>query len=168
MPSIVNPVLLIKEIDIAGLAAVFEIHGLALARVETSTPIPGSHWGESEAGLIGHTLYYRDDTPVHSVLHEAGHWLLMTEERRAVLHTDAKGSQAEENAVCYLQILLADLIPEMGRGRMFADMDAWGYSFRLGSAKAWFDEDADDALATLLERLESDPSLSSQLRFSTL
>jgi len=24
-------------------------------------------------------------------------------------------------------------------------MDAWGYSFRLGSAKAWFERDADDA-----------------------
>jgi hypothetical protein len=24
-------------------------------------------------------------------------------------------------------------------------MDAWGYSFRLGSARAWFERDADDA-----------------------
>jgi hypothetical protein len=24
-------------------------------------------------------------------------------------------------------------------------MDAWGYSFRLGSARAWFEEDADEA-----------------------
>ena len=28
---------------------------------------------------------------------------------------------------------------------MFADMDEWGYSFRLGSAGRWFAEDADDA-----------------------
>jgi hypothetical protein len=24
-------------------------------------------------------------------------------------------------------------------------MDAWGYSFRLGSTRAWFEEDATDA-----------------------
>ncbi len=28
---------------------------------------------------------------------------------------------------------------------MMRDMDAWGYSFRLGSAGAWFERDADDA-----------------------
>jgi hypothetical protein len=33
----------------------------------------------------------------------------------------------------------------MGRERMFSDMDAWGYSFRLGSSKAWFEDDAEDA-----------------------
>jgi hypothetical protein len=33
---------------------------------------------------------------------------------------------------------------------MFQDMDAWGYSFRLGSAKAWFEEDAQDAKQWLL------------------
>ena len=26
-----------------------------------------------------------------------------------------------------------------------ADMDAWGYTFRLGSAHAWFEHDAEDA-----------------------
>jgi hypothetical protein len=29
-------------------------------------------------------------------------------------------------------------------------MDAWGYTFRLGSARAWFETDADDARAWLL------------------
>jgi len=24
-------------------------------------------------------------------------------------------------------------------------MDAWGYSFRLGNSRAWFEEDAEDA-----------------------
>ena len=28
---------------------------------------------------------------------------------------------------------------------MFADMDRWGYSFRLGSSRAWFERDAADA-----------------------
>ena len=59
--------------------------------------------------------------------------------------TDAGGEVSEENAVCYLQILLADELPEMGRARMCADMDAWGYTFRLGSAGAWFERDAEDA-----------------------
>jgi hypothetical protein len=29
-------------------------------------------------------------------------------------------------------------------------MDAWGYSFRLGSTAAWFERDAEDARAWLL------------------
>jgi hypothetical protein len=35
---------------------------------------------------------------------------------------------------------------------MFADMDAWGYSFRLGSARAWFERDAEDARDWLIAR----------------
>jgi hypothetical protein len=31
-------------------------------------------------------------------------------------------------------------------------MDAWGYTFRLGSAARWYAEDADDARQWLLER----------------
>jgi hypothetical protein len=34
----------------------------------------------------------------------------------------------------------------MGRERMFSDMDEWGYSFRLGSSRAWFERDAEDAV----------------------
>ena len=33
---------------------------------------------------------------------------------------------------------------------MCRDMDAWGYTFRLGSAQAWFEQDADDARRWLL------------------
>lgn len=113
--------------------------------------IPGSHWGEPEAGLIGNRLYVRADTPVHSALHEACHFICMDDARRAELHTDAGGEVAEENAVCYLQVLLADHLPGMGRSRMFADMDAWGYSFRLGSSRAWFMHDAADAHAWLIK-----------------
>ena len=35
--------------------------------------------------------------------------------------------------------------------RLMADMDAWGYSFRLGSARAWFENDAEDARRSLRE-----------------
>jgi hypothetical protein len=69
----------------------------------------------------------------------------MTPERRAGLDTDAGGDDAEESAVCYLQILLAGLLPNVGEERMCRDMDDWGYSFRLGSAAKWFAEDAQDA-----------------------
>jgi len=142
-------VLRVSDTGSEAIAALFSLAGLALERVASGAPIPGSHWGDDEAGLIGHTLYVRDDTPVHSALHEGCHWLLMDEARRARLHTDAGGTSAEENAVCLLQILLASRLPGMGRARMLADMDRWGYSFRLGSTARWFVDDTDDARATL-------------------
>ncbi|WP_199097422.1 hypothetical protein [Dyella sp. ASV21] len=120
-------------------------YGLQLERVAPDQAIPGSYWGESEAGIIGTTVYARDDTPVHSLLHEAGHLIVLPPERRAEVHTDATDSIDEEDATCYLQIVLADLLPGVGRARLQADMDAWGYSFRLGSARAWFEEDAANA-----------------------
>ena len=88
----------------------------------------------------------RADTPVHSALHEACHYLLMDDARRATLERDAGGTDTEENAVCYLQCLLAAHLPGYSRARMFADMDAWGYHFILGSAAAWFAADSDDAV----------------------
>jgi hypothetical protein len=69
--------------------------------------------------------------------------------RRARLDTDAGGDDDEENAVCYLSILLADELPGFGAARMMRDMDAWGYSFRLGSARAWFERDAPEVLQWL-------------------
>jgi hypothetical protein len=120
-------------------------YGLQLEWVIAAAPIPGSYWGESEAGLIGDRLYLRHDTPLHSALHEAAHFVCMTAQRRAALERDAGGDHPEENAVCYLQILWGDQLPSVGRERILADMDAWGYTFRLGSAARWFDEDASDA-----------------------
>ena len=77
---------------------------------------------------------------------------MLPPERRAAVHTAATDSVAEEDATCYLQILLADHIPGVGSERLMADMDAWGYSFRLGSTRAWFEGDAEDARAWLAER----------------
>jgi hypothetical protein len=133
------------------LAPLVARYGMQLVVLPTGRDIPGSHWGAPEAGLIGAQLLVRPDTPVHSALHEACHYICMDGRRRTVLHTDAGGSVAEENGVCYLQILLAEHVPGMGRARMFADMDAWGYSFRLGSSAAWFEHDADDARSWLLD-----------------
>jgi len=127
------------------LRLILERYGLRVERVGLGIDIPGSYWGDSEAGLIGRTLFVRGDTPLHSALHEACHFICMDDARRARLHTDAGGDVAEENAVCYLQGLLADRIPGYDRARLFSDMDAWGYSFRLGSAQAWFEQDATDA-----------------------
>lgn len=131
------------------LAALLGRSGLALAWLAEADAIPGSYWGEPEAGLVGRRLYIRPDTPVHSALHEACHWLCMDESRRAGLHTDAGGTDTEENAVCYLQCLLAEQLAGYSRAQMFADMDAWGYTFILGSAAAWFDGDSDDAIGWL-------------------
>ena len=141
--------LLLRAVDRIAVAALLDRYGLALALMAPEELIPGSYWGESEAGLRGDRLYARLDTPVHSVLHEAGHYICMTPERRAGLDRDAGGDELEESAVCYLQVLLAGELPEMGRQRAFADMDAWGYSFRLGSTQAWFENDAADARSWL-------------------
>ena len=126
-------------------------YGLELAWVPQGAKIPGSYWGAPEAGLVGNTVYARPDTPLHSLLHEFCHAVCMDAGRRADLHTDAGGDDLEENAVCYLQILLADRFAGVGRERLMSDMDGWGYSFRLGSAAAWFAEDAEDARAWLLD-----------------
>ena len=119
--------------------------GVDLVQCAADAVPPGSYWGESEAGLRGNALYVRADTPLHSLLHELSHFVCMSPVRRAALDRDAGGDDDEESAVCYLQILLADELPMLGRARMFADMDAWGYTFRLGSARAWFEQDAADA-----------------------
>ena len=145
-------VLRLADIDAADLCALLGAQGLAVEWLPAGTDIPGSYWGEQEAGLIGDTLYVLPDTPVHSALHEACHWLCMDASRRSGLHTDAGGNDIEECAVCYLQVLLADRLPGVGQARLLQDMDAWGYSFRLGSAAAWFETDADDARAWLRGR----------------
>jgi hypothetical protein len=119
--------------------------GATLEQLAPGESLPGSYWGESEAGLRGDVLFVRDDTPLHSLLHELSHYVCMTPSRRAGLDRDAGGDDAEECAVCYLQILLADEIEGFGRERMLGDMDTWGYTFRLGSARAWFEQDAVDA-----------------------
>ena len=134
--------LLVNAIDRMSLELLLDRYGLQLHLVSPEEVIPGSYWGEREAGLIGAKIFARLDTPVHSVLHESAHFICMTPERRAGLDTDAGGDDAEESAVCYLQVVLADSLPQVGRERMCRDMDAWGYTFRLGSAATWFAEDA--------------------------
>jgi len=143
-------VTLCSDLGLDPLRRLLGAFGLEVVLVPKDAAIPGSYWGEPEAGLVGGRLYLRGDTPVHSALHEACHFICMDGQRRRALDTDAGGEVAEENAVCYLQVLLAAALPGYDRDRLLADMDAWGYSFRLGSARAWFDQDAEDARAWLL------------------
>ncbi len=145
-------VLCVGDIHWDDAAALLARHGLRLNRVEDGQKIPGSYWGEPEAGIIACDVYVRADTPVHSMLHEACHLIVLPPERRAQVHTDATDSVPEEDATCYLQIVLAGQLPGVGSARLMADMDAWGYSYRLGSAQAWFEQDAEDAKAWLHER----------------
>lgn len=142
----------VGDIDFNDAVALLDRHALRLHRVADGAPIPGSYWGEPEAGIIASDVYVRNDTPVHSMLHEACHLIVLPPERRALVHTDATDSVPEEDATCYLQIVLAGQLPGVGSARLMADMDAWGYTYRLGSTKAWFEQDAEDAKAWLIER----------------
>ena len=135
----------VAELPAGALQSLLGPYGLQVEQVAPDAAIPGSFWGEPEAGLVGNRLLVRADTPVHSALHEAGHYICMAPARRRGLHTDAGGDDLEEVAVCYLQVLLADALEGYDRARILGDMDAWGYSFRLGSTAAWLATDAADA-----------------------
>jgi hypothetical protein len=143
--DVAAPVLTVGAQLAGPLEALLARAGLTLRFAAAGAPIPGSYWGAPEAGLVGTTVWIRADTPVHSVLHEACHALCMDGQRRAALAGDAGGDFDEENAVCCLQILLAEELPGVGGARLMRDMDSWGYTFRLGSARAWFEGEADDA-----------------------
>ena len=157
-----------EQVDRECAAALLARFGIGVRELPPDSRIPGSYWGEPEAGLVGNRLYLRSDTPLHSALHEACHYVCMDPRRRAALDTDAGGDYAEEDAVCYLQILLADEIPGFGQARMTADMDAWGYTFRLGTARAWFEQDAQNARDWLIRHgvLDWDGRLTWSLRLA--
>ncbi|WP_207906888.1 hypothetical protein [Luteibacter rhizovicinus] len=151
-PAEDDGVLRLGDIGFDAPRALLAGYGLTLIETPAGEPIPGSYWGESEAGIIGSAVYARADTPVHSMLHESCHLLVLPADRRAAVHTDATDSIEEEDATCYLQIVLADELPGVGRERLMDDMDRWGYTFRLGSTHAWFENDATEAQRFLSER----------------
>ena len=64
----------------------------------------------------------------------------------ALAKLDRAADDIQGAASCVRQIADGD-----GK-RAFADIDAWGYTFRLGSAQAYFEQDADDAWAWLQRR----------------
>ena len=132
---------------LSGATALLGEFGLALACVAADAAIPGSYWGEPEAGLSAGRVWARPDTPLHSVLHETAHVLCMDGARRAHLERDAGGDVDEENAVCCLQLVLAARLA--CAARVMVDMDRWGYTFRLGSTAAWYRHEADAPRAWL-------------------
>lgn len=140
----------VADVPLASLEALLARYGLQLQVQAENESITGSYWGDREAGVVGQTVYVRHDTPIHSVLHESCHIICMTTERRERLATDAGGDDLEEAAVCYLQVILADEIEGVGRQCLMRDMDAWGYSFRLGNTASWFECDAEDARKWLI------------------
>lgn len=146
-----SKVLVVADVSVDELVSLLHRYRLRLVVGHDSEPITGSFWGDSEAGIVGDEVHVRGDTPIHSFLHETCHVICMTSERRETLHQDAGGDDLEESAVCYLQVLLADSIRGVGRARVMRDMDAWGYSFRLGSTRAWFEQDAEDAKNFLID-----------------
>lgn len=145
-------VLTIGDVGADTLTRLLERYGLDLVLQPAGEAIEGSFWGDSEAGIVGLTVFVRADTPVHSFLHETCHIICMDGGRRERLHRDAGGDDLEESAVCYLQVLLADYLAGVGRDRVMQDMDRWGYSFRLGSTRDWFEGDADDAMEFLVDQ----------------
>ena len=88
--------LLVNGIDRLSLQLLLDRYGLALQLVAPDEVIPGSYWGEREAGLMGSKIFARLDTPLHSVLHESAPPLLDTvpmplralEERRGVFENN--------------------------------------------------------------------------------
>ena len=159
-------VLTVADIGTDALQGLLGRFGLELVALQPGEPITGSYWGDSEAGVVGRRVFVRPDTPVHSFLHETSHVICMDEARRRCLDRDAGGDDLEESAVCFLQVLLADTVDGVGRDRLMVDMDAWGYSFRLGSTRAWFEHDADDAREFLVNHklIDSSNELTWRLR----
>ena len=143
-------VLCVRDVLRDDIRALAGCYGVGLEELGTEASIATSFWGEPEAGISRAGVHIRADTPVHSFLHELCHIVCMTAQRRAHLERNAGGSVAEECAVCYLQILLAECIPDYSVQRCLADMDSWGYSFREGCAAAWFVGDGRDARQWLI------------------
>ena len=124
-------------------------HGITLRMHAAGVALPGSYWGAPEAGIEADILHASGTTPLHSLLHEAGHVVCARAAGRPPFDRDAGGDDIEEAAVCRLQLAVADGLPGVGWRRLAVDLDAWGYSFRAGSTAAWWCRDADEAAAWL-------------------
>ncbi|MDB6163306.1 MAG: hypothetical protein JWL98_738, partial [Xanthomonadaceae bacterium] len=61
-PTINGDVLLLRDIAIADVTALLARYDLQLQVVPDGGPIPGSYWGEPEAGIISNVVHARADT----------------------------------------------------------------------------------------------------------
>lgn len=158
--------LAVADVPLASIESLLDRYGLSIRVQQDGETIIGSFWGDREAGVVGCTVHARRDTPLHSLLHETCHIICMSGDRREQLETDAGGDDLEEAAVCYLQVILAGELDGVGRDRLMADMDTWGYSFRLGDTRSWFERDAEDARKWLIDHglLKTDETPVFQLR----
>lgn len=141
-------VLRVADIGLDAPAALLARYGLRLHRVESDAAIPGSFWGEPEAGIIGCDVYVRDDTPVHSLLHEAGHLIVLPAENalRCIPTRPIRWKKKTPPVTCRSCWPSNCLV---WAARLMADMDSWGYTYRLGSTRAWFEQDAENARSWL-------------------
>ena len=96
MPTEQSPVLRLADTDSTGIRDLLARFGLQLMRCARHEPIPGSYWGDDEAGLTGDRLYARADTPLHSILHEACHYICVSAERRRQLGRSLMEAEAGE------------------------------------------------------------------------
>lgn len=143
----------LKQLTTQAIAPILAHYQLQISLVPDDKDIPYSFWGAPEAGRRHSVLYVRGDTPIHSILHEASHFVCMPAIQRLQDDINVGGTAVEENATCYLQILLADWLENIDRSELMHDMDTWGYSFRLGSTARWFSTDSEDAREWLLEKM---------------
>jgi len=65
-----DDVLRLADVGLAPVVGLLANYGLVVKTVTADSEIPGSFWGDEEAGLIGNELLVRADTPLHSILHE--------------------------------------------------------------------------------------------------
>ncbi len=70
-------------------------------------------------GESANIYIYVETTPLHSILHEASHYIRIQAHQRSLTQVDAKGTAMEENSTCYLQLVLSDLL------RAIVDRSIW-------------------------------------------
>ena len=97
---------IVEDFKLNVLGLLLHKYQLSIINVGKQDKIPGSYWGDSEAGIIENTLYVRPDTPIHSLLHEACHYICMDNSRRIKLDTDAEGDYEERKC----RLLPTDII----------------------------------------------------------
>ena len=109
-------VLRFAAIDPAGLERLLQRWGLQLRVVAAGDDIPGSFWGEEEAGLIADSLYVRPDTPVHSALHEACHFIFISKEQGNIMAKQAAAAPAvKAGPIQRLRTFYSEVTTELGK-----------------------------------------------------